>query len=176
VERFLDRHKDEILGTLSGYDRVLFRGSLRSISYVKGMEIFLSSQNVLFKDFDHYVPGLSAKLKQHATEYAEQAGRPYHYLRSAQQSKEELVHQIIEQDQLTDGLVCVLSCVEPCQTWSVGKDAATNHLALRSQQRQCLYLYYYFLDREFGLLHVRLQTWLPFTIQVCLNGSVAKIS
>ena len=170
MERFLDRHKDEIFGTLSGYDRVLFRGSLRSISYATGMEIFLSSQKVLFKDFDQYAPGLSAKLKQHATEYAGQAERPYRYLASAQQSKEELVHQIIEQDQLTEGLVCVLSCVEPCQTWSVGKDPATQHLGLRSQQRQCLYLYYYFLDREFGLLHVRLQTWLPFTIQVCLNG------
>lgn len=170
MERFLDRHKDEIVGTLSGYDRVLFRGSLRSISYSKGMEIFLSSQKVLFKDFDRYAPGLSAKLKQHATEYAKQAGRPYRYLESPQQSKEEVVHKIIEQDQLTDGLVCVLSCVEPCQTWSVGKQAATNLLGLRSQQRQCLYLYYYFLDREFGLLHVRLQTWLPFTIQVCING------
>lgn len=170
MERFLDRHKDEIVGTLSGYDRVLFRGSLRSISYLKGMEIFLSSQKVLFKDFDQYAPGLSAKLKQHAIESAKQAGRPYRYLASAQESKEEVVHQIIEQDQLTDGLVCVLSCVEPCQTWSVGKDAATKHLVLRSQQRQCLYLYYYFLDREFGLLHVRLQTWLPFTIQVCING------
>lgn len=170
MERFLDRHKDEIFGTLSGYDRVLFRGSLRSISYVKGMEIFLSSQHVLFKDFNQYVPTLSAKLKQHAKEYADQNGRPFQFLALAKQSKEEYVRQIIERDQLTDGLVCVLSCVEPCQTWSVVKNAATKHLGLRSQQRQCLFLYYYFLDREFGLLHVRLETWLPFTIQVCING------
>jgi len=31
-------------------------------------------------------------------------------------------------------------------------------------------LYYYFLDREFGLMHVRLQTWFPFTVQVYVNG------
>ena len=38
------------------------------------------------------------------------------------------------------------------------------------QERKCLHLYFYYLDREFGLMHVRLMTWLPFGIQVCLNG------
>ena len=40
----------------------------------------------------------------------------------------------------------------------------------RYEQRKCLHLYYYYLDREFGLMHVRVATWLPFSIQVCLNG------
>jgi hypothetical protein len=31
-------------------------------------------------------------------------------------------------------------------------------------------LYYYFIDRELGLMHVRLQTWAPFTCQVYANG------
>ena len=31
-------------------------------------------------------------------------------------------------------------------------------------------LYYYFLDKELGLMHVRLQTWAPFTCQVYANG------
>src|SRR5262249_59868842 len=39
-----------------------------------------------------------------------------------------------------------------------------------SRSRQQRVLYYYFLDREFGLIHVRLQTWLPFTVQVYVNG------
>jgi hypothetical protein len=31
-------------------------------------------------------------------------------------------------------------------------------------------LYYYFLDKDLGLIHVRLQTWAPFTCQVYVNG------
>jgi hypothetical protein len=31
-------------------------------------------------------------------------------------------------------------------------------------------LYYYFLDAQLGLIHVRLQTWAPFTLQVYVNG------
>jgi hypothetical protein len=170
MERFLDRHKDDIIGTLSGFDRVLFRGSLRSISYTKGMEIFLSTQHVLLKDYSSYVQGLSAQLKAQAEKFAADAGRPFLYLHSPQASKEDRARELMEQDQITEGLICVLSCVEPCQTWTVYRNRESQRLELRSQQRQCLYLYFYFADREFGLMHVRLQTWVPFTIQVCLNG------
>jgi hypothetical protein len=37
-------------------------------------------------------------------------------------------------------------------------------------QRKCLHLYFYYINREFGPMHVRLETWLPFPIQVCING------
>jgi hypothetical protein len=52
----------------------------------------------------------------------------------------------------------------------VQRERQTKTIRVVPAQRKCLHLYFYFVDREFGLLHVRLQTWLPFTIQVCLNG------
>ena len=33
MERFLQQRQDRITGVLSGFDRMLFRGTLRSISY-----------------------------------------------------------------------------------------------------------------------------------------------
>ena len=36
MQRFLERHKEHIVGTLKGFDRGLFRGTLRSIGYVQG--------------------------------------------------------------------------------------------------------------------------------------------
>jgi hypothetical protein len=33
-----------------------------------------------------------------------------------------------------------------------------------------LHFYYYFLDAELGFMHARLQTWFPFSVQICLNG------
>src|SRR5215471_11281838 len=170
MERFLERHKDAISGTLSGFGRVLFRGTLRSISYVKGMEIFLSSMKVLFKDFSKYAQVLSKKLVSNAEDYATKAGRPFIYMNSSRGSKEEIVKAMIERDQIDEGLICVLRCVEPCRTWTVRGDRASKHLGLRKEERKCLFLYFYFLDPQFGLLHVRLQSWLPFDIQVCLNG------
>jgi hypothetical protein len=170
MKRFLERHSDRISGTLSGFDRVLFRGTLRSIAYVSGLEVFLYSQHVLFKDFGGYAESLSQRIIEQAKLTASKLERPYQYLQSSKASKEELALQIMKRDDIKQGLIAVFGCVEPCQSFDLKRDKATKHLQLISKERKCLHLYFYYLDREFGLMHVRLQTWVPFTIQVCLNG------
>ena len=170
MERFLERHSDRITGTLEGFDRVLFRGTLRSIAYVKGMQIFLYSHHILMKDFGDYAQHLTQRIVEQAKSMAAKWERPYEYLTSSKDSKEELALQIAQRDGVEQGLICVFGCVEPCQSFDVNKDRKAKELKLASKQRKCLHLYFYYLDREFGLMHVRLQTWLPFTIQVCVNG------
>jgi hypothetical protein len=170
MERFATRHAGRITGILAGFDRMLFRGTLRSISYVEGLDKFLSSQHVLYKDFATYVQHLSDRLKTDAIALAAATGRPYEYLASAQRRKEDVARAIAERDGVTDGLVCVLACVEPCRSFTIRRDRDAKRLRLVSGDRKCLHLYFYFVDRDFGLMHVRLQTWLPLTIQVCVNG------
>jgi hypothetical protein len=170
MERFLERYQDRILGVLSGFDRILFRGTLRSLSYVSGMDFFLGSQGVLYKDFGAFVDKLSKRIKEHAEAVAQEHQRPYRYLESADDSKDEIAQYIMKKDKIREGLVCVLSCVEPCQSYTIHKNREKKLLELRSTRRKCLHVYFYFVDREFGLMHVRLQTWAPYPIQVCLNG------
>ena len=170
MDAFVQRHQDKILGVLSGCDRVLFRGTLRSISYLDGMDRFLSAHGILYKHFGDRVQEISQRLKTHAQQLAEKHQRPYLYLESSALSKEDQARHIMERDGIEKGLVCVLSCVEPCQTYALKKDRQKKHLRLVAAQRKCLHLYFYFVDREFGLIHVRLQTWLPMSMQVCVNG------
>jgi hypothetical protein len=171
MDSFLQRHADTVLGTLSGFDRILFRGTLRSISYCAGMDRFLGAQRVLYKNFSPFVEGLSDGLKAHAQQVAADHNRPYIYIESTAQRKEDIAKKIAKGDRITEGLICVLSCVEPCRSYQLRKSTKNPKVAeLVSAERKCLHLYYYYLDREFGLIHVRLQTWTPFPIQVCLNG------
>ena len=170
MQRFLDRHKDRILGVLCGFDRVLFRGTLRMISHLRGMNMFLSHHSILYKDFGKFAERVSERVKTHAQQYAEREGRPYVYIRSPKCSKEDIATEICNRDGVKDGLICVLACVEPCRSFALRKDPKRKHLVLEPALRQCLFLYFYYMDREFGLIHVRLQTWLPLDIQVCLNG------
>jgi hypothetical protein len=170
MERFVTRHGDRIVGILSGFDRMLFRGTLRSISYVDGLDKFLSSQHILYKDFSPYVQRLSERLKTHAIAVAAESGRPYEYVASAQVRKEDRARAIADRDGISEGLVCVLACVEPCHSFTIRRDRDAKRLRLVSGERKCLHLYFYFQDRDFGLMHVRLQTWLPLTIHVCING------
>jgi hypothetical protein len=170
MERFVTRHRDRIVGILSGFDRVLFRGTLRSISFLEGMDKFLSSQRVLYKDFGPFVERISAGVKAHATALAQQTGRPFEYLRSGAISKEDRARAIMIRDGITEGLICIFSCVEPCWSFTIRRDRKTRRLRVERCERKCLHLYFYYRDRDFGLLHIRLQTWLPLTIQVCVNG------
>jgi hypothetical protein len=170
MERFLERHQNRIIGVLSGFDRMLFRGTLRSISHQVGMDMFLSSQGILYKCFGDFVDKLSDRIKEHAEQLAQKAGRPFRYLASAEEPKEEIARGIMKEDDVRDGLVCVLTCVEPCRSFSIRKNASDRRLHLVVEQRKCLHLYFYYVDRDFGLMHIRLQTWAPYPIQVCLNG------
>ena len=122
-----------------------------------------------YKDFKDYVLGLSQRLIDHGEQVARQAGRPFEYQASSSQDKQARALEIAERDGITEGLVCVLRCVEPCRSFGIRRDH-TGVVGFRSEQRKCLHLYYYYLDREFGLMHVRVATWLPFGISVCLNG------
>jgi hypothetical protein len=170
MEQFLLRHKDSITGVLSCFDRVLFRGTLRSISYLDGMKAFLATHKILLKDFGAFVQGHSSRIKQYAETFARRYSRPYQYILSSSTSKEEIAKGIMEQDGITDGLICVLSCVEPCQSYAIRKDRVTKKLKLIPAIRKCLHFYFYFIDREFGFMHVRIQSWFPCPIQMCING------
>ena len=170
MEQFIHRHRDSIDHVLSCFDRVLFRGTLRSISYLQGMETFLNANHILLKDFGEFVHRQSSLIKQHAEQFALCHGRPFEYVRSPSASKEEIAREIMTQDGITNGLICVLSCVEPCMSYAIRKDRETKKLKLIPAVRKCLHFYFYFVDREFGFMHVRLQSWFPCPIQVCING------
>ncbi len=79
MERFLKRDAGHVDGIISGFDRILFRGTLRLINYSKGMEIWLSSRGIFMKHFALQAHQLSQRLKEHARTLAEKHSRPLIY-------------------------------------------------------------------------------------------------
>ncbi len=150
MERFVTRHKDRIVGTITGFDRILFRGTLRCISHCQGMWVFLSGQRVLLKDFGKFAQRVSNEVSEHGKALAAKLGRPYQYLASSSLSKEQLAREIMERDQIKKGLICVFAAVEPCYTITVRGNRATKKLELVSEMRHCKHLYFYFVNPEFG--------------------------
>ena len=170
MQTFLGRMKQEVKGTLSGLDRVRFRGTIRWLSSLQGLGSYLGTVRVLLKDFRGWARGLTDQIDKATERLAEAAGRPVEYLASSRERKETRALDIAAADGVTEGLIAVLKCVEPCHTFQVGPNAATKRLELRHGPGKCSHLYFYTLDRQWGLTHLRLQTWAPFTIHVCLNG------
>ena len=170
MHEFIAKHENHIAGVLSGFDRLVFRGTLRSISWAEGMNHYLHANDVLLKDFGTHVERVSQRLKQASLAGAECTARPIQYLPSAGTSKEEIARGIALQDNIESGLICVLKAVEPCWTFDVYRNREAKKLELQLRRRQCLFLYHYWMHPTLGFLHARIQTWFPFSIQVCLNG------
>lgn len=170
MKQFIEKHAANITGTLSGLDRVRFRGTLRWLANVGGMIGFLNTIHVLLKDFKGYAQGVTSGIRQTTAAIAEETGRRKEYLYSSGIRKEQRAREIAEQDNIKSGLVCVLDCVEPCWSYHIDKNRDKKRLELRLGYSKCLHHYFYFLDPCWGFMHVRLQTWFPLTVHVCING------
>jgi hypothetical protein len=109
-------------------------------------------------------------LKTASLAEASRLGRPVQSVASRGTSKEVLARDIAARDGITEGLICVLTCVEPCRTFEVYRSRVTRQLDLVMRWRPCLFLYHNWIDRQLGFLNARIQTWFPFPVQVCLNG------
>lgn len=175
METFLSIHHDVTLGTLSTFDRLIFKGHLSGLYPQGAFARFLNSQHVLLKDFAAYAETTTAQLKAQAQQVAQKAQRPYLYLAGASNfasghSKEAQARAIAERDGLTEGLICVFAAVELCRAFTVRGNRQSQRLEVVRENRKCLHFYFYYLDREFGFMHVRLQSWFPFSIQIYING------
>jgi hypothetical protein len=157
------------------FDRVIFKGHLRRFFPDRAFECFLARQNVLLKEFGSFVEKATAQVKSHLHTIANEAGRPFRYLEKATtkaqgQSKEDVAREIAKEDGITQGLVCILRVVEPCRAFQVVPNREKHRLEVQSRYRKCLHYYVYQIDPEFGWMHVRLQSWFPFPVQIYING------
>jgi len=167
---FLNRYRENVIGILHGFDRLRFRGTLRQLYCPRVMEAYLSACHILIKDFGQLVERTTQAVKEQARSLAAKAGRPFLFVPSSQTSKEDLVRKLASKDRITEGLIAVLNAVEPCQSFRVVGNRQTKHIELKVETRKCSHLYFYYEHERFGFMHLRLQTWFPFQVNLCLNG------
>jgi len=166
MKEFVRKHESRIHGVLSCFDRMLFRVYLPIMSGWS-MAQFLNGQDIGSSGLKAFLLENAERLKDHAIAMAKKHERPFQYL-SSNIRKEDTARKLAERDGIEEGLVCVFSILEPCRTFSFRFHPGRPYV--QSARRKCLHLYYYFMDRRFGLIHVRIQTWFPLQIQVYLNG------
>jgi hypothetical protein len=164
---FVSKFGSSIVAVLGCFDRVLFKGYLPF-----GNDAYLNrfvdhALKIPRKDFLPRMEQASAALVAHGQRLAQEAGAPYRYLQGPH-SKEQIVQQLLRERKHAEGLVAVLACQETCRTVKLLYGQGRPRLAFTHRPQRVLYFYY--LDPDFGLTHLRIQTWFPFTLQVYVNG------
>ncbi len=170
MQAFLQRHADKVTGVLSGFDRLLFRGTIRMLSAPQGIKSYLWHRRVLLTDFAKHVVEVTAQLKDAVVGAVENLGRPVVHLQNGSERKDVIAREIAQRDGVKDGVVCLLTAVEPCSSFEVRGNRETKRIDLRRAFRKCLFLYRYEFHPVLGFIHARIQSWFPFSVQVWLNG------
>jgi hypothetical protein len=175
MQQFIEKYGEKINGLLTGFDRLVFRGSLRRLNFgwyehslnafvAKGMEEYLWQNGILFKNYQDHVKQVSERLKKALLKPFESQKKQVIFLRDPAADKNQIARDIAAQQKITSGPVCVISTLEPSPTF----EHRGTHIIRRT--RPCHVLYQYQIHPEVGWKHSRIQTWFPFNIQVGLNG------
>jgi hypothetical protein len=175
MQQFIERYGSQITGTLSGFNRLVFRASPRRLNHsyydpgreivvAKGMEEYLWQNQILFKDYGNHVRRVSERIKRQSLKPFREARLPVLFLRDPHADKDLLARQVAAERGIRRGLVCAISTLEP----SPPLDYAKSHIARRV--RPAHVLYHYQIHPQVGWMYGRIQTWFPCNIQIGLNG------
>jgi hypothetical protein len=164
---FVVKFASSLIAVLGCQDRVIFKGHLPFSDEAHLNRFVDHTLRIKRKDFLDFAKHKAELLVTHAKDLAARHDAPYVYLQGRHR-KEDLVQQQIRERRLAEGLVCVLCCQETCRTVKLRYGDGRPRLVFTFRPQRVLY--FYFLDPQFGLHHVRVQTWFPFTTQVYVNG------
>jgi hypothetical protein len=167
LSRFVAKFTSLIVAVLSCFDRVIFKGYL-PITNGPALEGFVDHILKIRRcDFMAFAEKQSEFLVEHAKRLAREAGAEFHHLQGKPR-KDKLVDEILRKRPILEGLICVLCCMECDSSFKLIYGQGRPRLV--NKRRQQRVLYFYFLDPELGLIHLRLPTWFPFSVQVYVNG------
>jgi hypothetical protein len=118
IELLTERLKDQIAGVLGCWDRVLIFGTLPKICYAEGMTSYLYAKQVRIFDYPNFAEPFRDRLRENAGRLAAAAGIEIEFMRKRNVRKEDVVKAALAKRGEQPGLVCILSAMEPCSTYT----------------------------------------------------------
>lgn len=166
-----DRYATRIRGVLSCFDRILITGTLPDICHAQAFTRELNRRHIRIFDFPQFAQPLRDSIRANAELLAKENGLAIEFIRRIDSfRKEDRVQEIVAQRGTHPGLVHIFSAMETCPSFQPWHDKASGKTFLKPDSGKCLHYYFYFIDRDLGLCHLRVPTWAPFRLQFCMNG------
>lgn len=160
-----------IRGVISCFDRMLIQGTLPDIGHARVMTRYLNAHRIRIFDFTEFAQPFREAIRENAERVADENGITIEFIRKIKAfRKEDRVHGIVAERGTHPGLVHIFSAMESCTSFKPWHDKPSGKTFIKPESGRCLHYYFYFIDPEFGLCHLRVPTWAPFRLQFCLNG------
>jgi hypothetical protein len=133
-DSIFDRYKRSIEGSISCFDRLVLFGTFQSIGHPDAMSWQLHTQNIRLLDYEkQFANPLRLELKAKIKEIALSEALSIQMVNRSQR-KESVVSEILEKRGDHSGIVCILSAMESCRCFHVGKGTVSNIILLTYQE------------------------------------------
>jgi len=157
MDTLLYKYKEKIKGVLEGFDRIVFKGILKPISYAAGMQSFLSRKGVLNKNYKDWTVSQSTTIIKDAEDYTRtNRGTEIQYLPSYHIRKEAAAHEHQKESGLQSGFIGTWSCLESCSTYKAVYNKSAGFQQINHAASRCKHLYFYYNHEDMDTLAKRM--------------------
>ena len=171
MQKLIERFANVIQGCITGFDCIVFKGLFMPLAFAQGAMNFCRNKGILNKDYKNWMMTQTAAIIETVDDYAKQnCGYPITAIESCKIRKEKLAHERQLKEGIKSGLIGVWSCVEGGNSYRANYCDINGFPQLKNYATRCKHLYFYYDHEQFGFMNIRLQTWFPYPIQICLNG------
>lgn len=166
----IEKYNEKIKGVLTGFDRIIINGHSRQLNNCRQFLYYMIQNNCNLVDFNKFAEEHTSFLCTHIEKIVKEQNRPIEFIMSSKVSKDEIARKIFNDNPIEEGLVCCISAMEVCDTMTVKGNKKTEKLEVTRRSTKCKYYYLYMIDKDFGWMYLKIQTWFPFNVQIYLNG------
>ena len=129
---FVAKFRDVVKGVLTGFDRIVFKGTILPLAYAAGAMRFCLGRGIRNKDFKSWAMEQTQQVVEEAQRWAvARTGRGIQPIVSSKVRKKELAHQRQEELGVESGLIGVWSALESCWSYRAQYSAQAGHPLLR---------------------------------------------
>ena len=137
MKRLLACFGKAVQGVLTGFDRIVFKGTILPLAHEAGAMSFLRWRGVLNRDYKNWMLAQTDALVPSVDRYArEQSGRPITHLSTWRMDKEQLARKRQKETGIETGLIGVWSCLESGWSYRAHYCAETGYPQLRRYTTQ----------------------------------------
>jgi len=123
IKLITEQYKEQILGVLSCYDRVILRGTIPSWCFAEGMTSFLHANKIRIFDYPEWAQFLREEIRRNAERIAAENGIEIEFIRKIKAfRKENRIQTILKQRGGHTGLVHIFSTMETCTSYKPWHD------------------------------------------------------
>ena len=170
INSLIERYCTQITGIISCFDRIIIKGTLQGFGSPHEMTSYLYKNGIKVFDFAKFADPLRSKIRANAERIATENGLKIEFIKKNNFRKDERIKSILKERGKSPGLVHIFSAMEPCPSYKPWHNKNTHKTYLIPDTSKCIHYYFYLIDKDLGLCYVRVPTWVPFRLQIYLNG------